>query len=126
MQGKRGGYSENAQGIDAEDPASVEVFEEEGALEATALEGIHEDQGCMNKKEQHAEQAERGRGCPADVLDMHSAAEMLCENKENSNGSQKVQIGGGALRHLSGSLSQSCRHGKCGLSREHLQQYSPE
>ena len=53
----------------------------------------------MNKKEQYAEQAERGRGRPADVLDMHPRAKVLCEDQKDGNGPQKVQIGGNASMH---------------------------
>jgi hypothetical protein len=37
----------------------------------------------MNKKEQYAELAERSRGRPADVLDMHPRAKVLCEEQKD-------------------------------------------
>ena len=93
MQGHGGSDGEDAQGVDAEDPTNVEIFEQEDSLKAAALHGIHEDQRCVNKKEQHSEEAERGCGRPGDMLDMHPPAKVLCEDEENSNGSQKVEIG---------------------------------
>ena len=53
----------------------------------------------MNKKEQHAEQAKRGCGRPPNVLDMHPPAKVLCEDQKDSNGPQKVQIGGQVFTH---------------------------
>jgi hypothetical protein len=53
----------------------------------------------MNKKEQYAKQAKRGCGRPADVLDTHPLAKVLCEDEKDGNGPQKVQIGRQAFRH---------------------------
>jgi len=60
MESHRREYCQNAERINAENPAHVEIQSERDAVQAAALHGVHQDQASVNKKQKHSKRADRG------------------------------------------------------------------